>query len=200
MGTQQVGQRWADLRLTRRGGCGVTRPGSSGGRRTDRNSPRGVFRPLRAAAQDPPRTLTEVHEALVRIRPARQAPLDQWLAYFQRPRSGTPRSRRSIEVTITRRCIWPSTSGTARRRLRYRSRHSSLPMASRERGGFVKKTVVAGRCSMHLESALSDRNDRNPGPSASPVSRDSRALSLIQPRTHRQDREQPGLTGDGHLQ
>jgi uncharacterized protein (DUF305 family) len=27
--------------------------------------------------------LTEVHEALVRIRPARQAPLEQWLAYYQ---------------------------------------------------------------------------------------------------------------------
>ena len=32
---------------------------------------------------DPPRTLTEVHEALVRIRPARQASLTDWLAYYQ---------------------------------------------------------------------------------------------------------------------
>jgi hypothetical protein len=32
----------------------------------------------------PPRTLTEVHEALVRTRPARQAPLAEWLAYHQR--------------------------------------------------------------------------------------------------------------------
>jgi hypothetical protein len=28
--------------------------------------------------------LTEAHEALALIRPARQAPLEQWLAYYQR--------------------------------------------------------------------------------------------------------------------
>jgi hypothetical protein len=33
---------------------------------------------------DSPRTLTDVHEALVRIRPARQASLTDWLAYYQR--------------------------------------------------------------------------------------------------------------------
>ena len=33
---------------------------------------------------NPPRTLTEVHEALVHIRPARKAPLTEWLAYHQR--------------------------------------------------------------------------------------------------------------------
>ena len=31
-----------------------------------------------------PRTLMEVHEALARVRPGRQAPLMQWLAYYQR--------------------------------------------------------------------------------------------------------------------
>ena len=31
-----------------------------------------------------PRTLMEVHEALARVRPGRQAPLAQWLAYYQR--------------------------------------------------------------------------------------------------------------------
>jgi hypothetical protein len=31
-----------------------------------------------------PRTLVEAHEALARIRPGRQAPLAQWLAYYQR--------------------------------------------------------------------------------------------------------------------
>lgn len=30
------------------------------------------------------RTLVEAHEALARIRPARQAPLTEWLAYYQR--------------------------------------------------------------------------------------------------------------------
>ena len=33
---------------------------------------------------DSPRTLTEVGEALARIRPARLAPLEEWLAYHQR--------------------------------------------------------------------------------------------------------------------
>ena len=31
-----------------------------------------------------PQTLVEAHEALARIRPDRQAPLAQWLAYYQR--------------------------------------------------------------------------------------------------------------------
>ena len=31
-----------------------------------------------------PRTLGEAHEALARIRPGRQAPLAEWLAYYQR--------------------------------------------------------------------------------------------------------------------
>jgi hypothetical protein len=31
-----------------------------------------------------PQTLVEAHEALARIRPSRQAPLAQWLAYYQR--------------------------------------------------------------------------------------------------------------------
>jgi hypothetical protein len=31
-----------------------------------------------------PRTLVEAHEALARIRPGRQAPLAEWLAYYQR--------------------------------------------------------------------------------------------------------------------
>lgn len=31
-----------------------------------------------------PQTLGETHEALARIRPARQAPLAEWLAYHQR--------------------------------------------------------------------------------------------------------------------
>jgi hypothetical protein len=31
-----------------------------------------------------PRTLVEAHEMLVRIRPGRQAPLAQWLAYYQK--------------------------------------------------------------------------------------------------------------------
>jgi hypothetical protein len=51
---------------------------------TDPSSPRRLSRPLRVAQTDPPRTLTEVHEELVRIRPARQAPLEQWLAHHQR--------------------------------------------------------------------------------------------------------------------
>jgi hypothetical protein len=33
---------------------------------------------------NPPRTLTEVHAALVHIQPARKAPLTEWLAYHQR--------------------------------------------------------------------------------------------------------------------
>jgi hypothetical protein len=31
-----------------------------------------------------PQTLVEAHEALTRIRPDRQAPLAEWLAYYQR--------------------------------------------------------------------------------------------------------------------
>ena len=31
-----------------------------------------------------PQTLGEAHEALARIRPGRQAPLAEWLAYYQR--------------------------------------------------------------------------------------------------------------------
>jgi hypothetical protein len=31
-----------------------------------------------------PQTLSEAHEALTRIRPSRQAPLAEWLAYYQR--------------------------------------------------------------------------------------------------------------------
>jgi hypothetical protein len=31
-----------------------------------------------------PQTLVEAHKALARIRPGRQAPLAQWLAYYQR--------------------------------------------------------------------------------------------------------------------
>jgi hypothetical protein len=31
-----------------------------------------------------PRTLVEAHEALAHIRPSRQAPLAEWLAYYQR--------------------------------------------------------------------------------------------------------------------
>ena len=31
-----------------------------------------------------PRTLVEVHEVLARVRPGRQAPLAEWLAYYQR--------------------------------------------------------------------------------------------------------------------
>lgn len=31
-----------------------------------------------------PRTLVEAHEVLARIRPSRQAPRAQWLAYYQR--------------------------------------------------------------------------------------------------------------------
>jgi hypothetical protein len=38
----------------------------------------------RSASPDPPRTLTEVNEALVRLRPPRQAPLTEWLVYHQR--------------------------------------------------------------------------------------------------------------------
>jgi hypothetical protein len=32
----------------------------------------------------PPQTLVEAHQALARIRPGRQAPLAEWLAYYQR--------------------------------------------------------------------------------------------------------------------
>ena len=31
-----------------------------------------------------PRTLVEAHELLARVRPSRQAPLAEWLAYYQR--------------------------------------------------------------------------------------------------------------------
>ncbi len=38
-------------------------------------------KPSKAVA---PRTLVEAHESLARIRPGRQAPLAEWLAYYQR--------------------------------------------------------------------------------------------------------------------
>ena len=62
----------------------MTHPRLPKGRPTDPSSPRRIASPLRAAEPDPPQTLTEVHQALARIRPARQAPLEQWLAYYQR--------------------------------------------------------------------------------------------------------------------
>jgi hypothetical protein len=34
--------------------------------------------------QQQPRTLMQTHEALVRIRPSRDAPLEQWQAYYHR--------------------------------------------------------------------------------------------------------------------
>jgi hypothetical protein len=46
--------------------------------------PQQISKPQRTPAHDWPRTLTEAHEALALIRPARQAPLHQWLAYYQR--------------------------------------------------------------------------------------------------------------------
>ncbi|MGH3550065.1 MAG: AMED_5909 family protein [Pseudonocardiaceae bacterium] len=36
------------------------------------------------AAPDPPRTLAEAHDAVAAIRPARTAPLVEWLAFHQR--------------------------------------------------------------------------------------------------------------------
>lgn len=37
-----------------------------------------------ATKPDPPRTLVEAQVALARIRPRQQAPLTEWLAYYQR--------------------------------------------------------------------------------------------------------------------
>lgn len=34
--------------------------------------------------QQQPRTLMELHDALVRVRPSRDAPLEQWQAYYHR--------------------------------------------------------------------------------------------------------------------
>lgn len=51
----------------------------------------------------------------------------------------------------------------------------------------------ASACRLHLESALSAGA---PGPSTSPVSPGRRALSLINPQTRRQDREEPGLNDE----
>ncbi len=36
------------------------------------------------AEPDPPRTLADAHEAVAAIRPARSAPLGEWLAFHQR--------------------------------------------------------------------------------------------------------------------
>lgn len=38
----------------------------------------------KTAKPEPPRTLTQAHEALVRIRPKKEAPPATWLAYYQR--------------------------------------------------------------------------------------------------------------------
>ena len=37
-----------------------------------------------AGQEEPPRTLADAHESLACIRPARQDPLGEWLAYYQR--------------------------------------------------------------------------------------------------------------------
>jgi len=37
-----------------------------------------------ALDEEPPRTLAEAHEALAGVRPARMAPLSEWLVYHQR--------------------------------------------------------------------------------------------------------------------
>lgn len=62
----------------------MTKRGPAEGRPSDPNSPRRMSRPLQAAEPNPPRSLAEVPEALAAIRPARQAPLEQWFAYYQR--------------------------------------------------------------------------------------------------------------------
>ena len=61
----------------------MTPAGPPARRPTNPSLPQQITKPLRTPARDSPRTLTEVHEALALIRPARQAPLEQWLAYYQ---------------------------------------------------------------------------------------------------------------------
>ena len=62
------------------------------------------------APQQQPKTLMEMHDALVRIRPSRDAPLEQWQAYHHRSERCTPRSPRSIGDTITRPSTGPNES------------------------------------------------------------------------------------------
>jgi hypothetical protein len=60
------------------------------------------------APQRPPRTLMEAHKALVCIRPSRDAPLDQWQAYYHRSAVLYAEIAEMIGDIITRRCTGPS--------------------------------------------------------------------------------------------
>ena len=63
-----------------------------------------------AAEPGSPRTLRHAHDALARSRPRLQAPLGEWLAYYQRAAAWYAEM---IGVTITRRCIWRNRRRTA---------------------------------------------------------------------------------------
>ena len=62
------------------------------------------------------RTLAEAHEALARIRPRRQAPLAEWLAYHQRSATVYADIAESIEVTTTKASIGQTMNVSARRK------------------------------------------------------------------------------------
>jgi hypothetical protein len=57
-----------------------------------------------------PKTLVQAHQALVRIRPSRDASLPAWFAYYQRSASVCERSPKSIQHTMGKHCIGRSGS------------------------------------------------------------------------------------------
>ena len=68
-----------------------------------------------------PQTLVEAHEALARIRPGRQAPLAEWLAYYQRSAALYAGDRRDRSGTPPRGLSMAERERKARRKSRRRS-------------------------------------------------------------------------------
>ena len=60
--------------------------------------------------ENTPRTLAEAHELLAGIRPRQKAPLEEWLAYYQRSAAVYAEVAEIDRVIITRRCLWLSGS------------------------------------------------------------------------------------------
>jgi hypothetical protein len=68
-----------------------------------------------------PRTLVEAHEVLARVRPGRQAPLAEWLAYYQRSAALYAEVAEIDRGHHHESLHWQTTNVNARRRLWLRS-------------------------------------------------------------------------------
>ena len=70
-----------------------------------------------------PQTLMEAHEALARIRPGRQAPLVEWLAYHQRSAALYAEVAEIDRGHHHESLYWQTTSGNKQRRSKPESTH-----------------------------------------------------------------------------